>query len=458
MASSVPPTAPQVPKKPFQPGKWLLGGSAVFGVGYLALSLIMSHFPGTTVTKDKATAQQPNTPASQLDMDAFNRSRNQKLIEIAKKRALIQKEMQAAGLGDVEVLDIVNHLPACNKAERESLNGQTYVAVNQQTKQLVQFACETDDAWHPLPVGAGSIQQLTPQQQQQIGTQSRRSGGSGDGMSPKERAAQALDAALKSSAVVDFATPQAQPAIAPVSVAASNLPPGSPVAAGLEAKLVPVVERTDTTAGWDEKEKHAYAWDTYTGPLYRVFEGEIIEGILTNRIAGEFTGPVNVMVTTNLYSRDRLHILMPQGTRILGEFAKVSISGQRRLAVPFHRVVMPDGYSIDLEQSAGLDQQGATGLTGRVNTHWPKVIATAVLVGAIGGLSEIGASGTTVTGLTSLRLGVTQQTGQEATQILDRALNILPTVTIYEGTRVRIYLQRDLQLPAYENHTIPPSL
>jgi len=41
---------------------------------------------------------------------------------------------------------------------------------------------------------------------------------------------------------------------------------------------------------------------------------------------------------------------------------------------------------------------------------------------------------------------------------LDRALNILPTITIYEGTRVRIWVQRDLQLPAYENHTISPTL
>jgi type IV secretory pathway VirB10-like protein len=93
-----------------------------------------------------------------------------------------------------------------------------------------------------------------------------------------------------------------------------------------------------------------------------------------------------------------------------------------------------------------------------VDTHWPKVIATAALVGAIGGLCQIGASGTSIGGVDAIRLGVGQQTGQESMQILNRALNILPTVTVYEGTCVRIWIQRDLQLPAYENHTLAPNL
>ena len=430
------PTAPKIPPKPLRVSKWLVGATGLFVAGYLVISLI--HLPAASST-EKGSVPQANQPASQLDVDGFNRLRQEKLTQIAKKRALMQKELQDAGLGDESVLlEIVNHLPACNREERDKLNGQNYVAVNQQTKQIVQFACESDDNWHPLPAAASNIQSTTPQQDRVLhprGTQ----GSGGAGQTAKEKAAQALDAALHSSSVVDFSVKEVSTAPAETATVAANAD-----------KTVPASDHPARA-----EEKHSYEWDTYTGALYHVFEGEIIEGILTNRLAGEFTGPVNVMVTTNLYSHDRLHILMPQGTRILGESAKVNLSGQRRLAVPFHRIIMPDGYSVDLEKSAGLDQQGAAGLTGRVDTHWPKVIATAVLVGAIGGLSEIGATGTSLTGLTAVRLGVSQQTGQEATQILDRALNILPTVTVYEGTRVRIWIQRDLQLPAYENHTIP---
>jgi type IV secretory pathway VirB10-like protein len=439
--ATAPVIPPAIPPKPFKISKWLVGAIALFAILYLIISLI--HIPGPGAGAKPATQQPTAALTSPLDVDAFNRARQQKFADIAKKRELLKEEMKNAGLADESaLLDIVNHLPPCNKEQRETLNGQNYVAVNQQTKQVVSFACETDDSWHPLPAAAAAIAPTTPQQDNAIQAQRRQVNNGGDGMSAKDKAALALDAALRSSSVVDFTlTQQTESAKGP-----------SPS----EATVAPVAEHVDSDVeGKDSKRR--YDWATYTGPLYWVFEGEIIEGILTNRLAGEYTGPINVMVTTNLYSHDRQHILMPQGTRILGESSKVSMSGQRRLAVTFSRAFMPDGFP-DFDKLAGMDQQGASGLTGRVDTHWPKIIATAALVGAIGGLSQIGASGTSIGGVDAIRLGVGQQTGQEAMQILGRALNTLPTVTVYEGTRVRIWVQRDLQLPAYENHTISPNL
>jgi type IV secretion system protein VirB10 len=435
MADPQVPVAPAIPPKPFKVSRWLIGAGIVFALVYIVLSFV--HLGAPAAVKDKSQPQVTAAPATQSDMESFIRMREERMRELAKKRDVIREELQKSGLKDEAALvAIVNQLPPCDQAERQKLNGQNYAAVNQQTAQVVQFACESDDAWHPLPAQVADIQPATAQQERAMMTGARP--GVGDGMSKKERAAEALKAALASSSVVDFAAPEAAAGPSPVAVAAPSFSAPAPAAV--------------------EEKKNKYGWDTYTGPLYRVFEGDVIEGILTNRLAGEFTGPVSVMVTTNLYSRDRQHILMPQGTRILGEAQKVGVNGQRRLAVPFHRAIMPDGYSVDVDQFAGLEQQGASGLTGRVDTHWPKVIATAVMVGAIGGLSEVGASGTALGGLSSIRLGVTQQTGQEATQILNRALNILPTVTVYEGTRVRIWVQRDMQLPAYENHTVSPTL
>ncbi len=442
------PVVPQVPKKPLQMNKWLVGATALFAIGYLAISLI--HLPGPGAS-EKPAAQPFTPPASQTDVEGFNRARRQKFEDIAKKRDLLAREIKDSGVGDeAALIEMVNHLPPCDKPERDRLNGQNFVAVNQQTRQIVQFACESDDSWHPLPAAAGAVEPATPQQQRAIDTQ-RKQGRLGEAVSPKEKAAQALDAALKSSSVVDFtaATQPAEPA-----KAASNQPAFPFDPRMVDPRMAPVAEHANALP---EPEKR-YDWATYTGPLYWVFEGDIIEGILTNRLAGEYTGPVSVMVTTNLYSHDRQHILMPQGTRILGEASKVSISGQRRLATTFNNAFMPDGYPVDFPKLAGLDQQGAAGLTGRVDTHWPKVIATAALVGAIGGLSQIGASGTSLGGIDAIRLGVGQQTGQESMQILNRALNILPTVTVYEGTRVRIWVQKNFQLPAYENHTVSPTL
>ena len=97
------------------------------------------------------------------------------------------------------------------------------------------------------------------------------------------------------------------------------------------------------------------------GQPYVLFEGTILDTALLNRLVGDFAGPVKVMVTNPVYSQDRQHVLIPAGTFLLGDVQKVSGFGQRRLAVRFHRMLMPDGYSVDLDQFQGLDQAGRLG-------------------------------------------------------------------------------------------------
>ncbi|HVB35075.1 MAG TPA: TrbI/VirB10 family protein [Patescibacteria group bacterium] len=133
--------------------------------------------------------------------------------------------------------------------------------------------------------------------------------------------------------------------------------------------------------------------------------------------------------------------------------------GQTRLAVAFHRLIMPDGYSVSLDQFQGLNQIGDTGLRDKVNNHYIKIFGASLAVGAIGGISEAQSSGLlTQTGIQSMEAGVGESIGQTSQRILDKFLNILPTVTIREGHRVEIYLSSDLALPAYANHTMPSDL
>src|SRR5437867_13112460 len=94
------------------------------------------------------------------------------------------------------------------------------------------------------------------------------------------------------------------------------------------------------------------------------------------------------MVTTNIYSHDGQHVLVPQGTRVLGEVRKVETFGQERLAVFFHRLIMPDGYSLSLDKFQGLNQIGETGLRDQVNHHYLQVFGVSVAIGAIAGLGE----------------------------------------------------------------------
>ncbi len=193
------------------------------------------------------------------------------------------------------------------------------------------------------------------------------------------------------------------------------------------------------------------------GQPYVLLEGTILDTALLNRLVGDFAGPVKVMVTNPVYSQDRQHVLIPEGTFLLGDVQKVSGFGQRRLAVRFHRMLMPDGYSVDLDQFQGLDQAGATGLSDQVNNHYLQIFGASIALGVISGAAEatMYGSGYNISGPAMYEQGVASSLSQSGADVLDRFINILPTITIREGHRIKVYLTQDMLLPAYENHTMP---
>jgi type IV secretion system protein VirB10 len=198
---------------------------------------------------------------------------------------------------------------------------------------------------------------------------------------------------------------------------------------------------------------------TATGKTYVLFEGTVLETVLLNRLDGQFTGPVECLLTNDVYSHDRQHLLIPAGAKLLGETRKVEGFGQTRLAVAFHRVVMPDGFSASLDRFQGLNQIGDAGLRDQVNNHYLRIFGASLAIGAIGAVAEGGTAGAlTASGADLMRQGFAQSTAQSSAQILDRFLNVLPTITIREGHRVKVYLSGDLALPDYTNHTMPANL
>jgi len=199
------------------------------------------------------------------------------------------------------------------------------------------------------------------------------------------------------------------------------------------------------------------------GQPYALYEGTILDTVLMNRLDGDEAGPVKVLVTNPVYSHDRQHVLVPEGTVILGESRKIGAAGfgqQRRVAVIFHRLIMPDGYSVDLDQFQGLNQIGEAGIKDKVNNHYLQVFGTSIALGIIGGAAEISSNhaGVSATGQDALKMGIASNVSQSGTDILDKFLNIPPTITIREGHRIKVYLSQDLLLPAVENHTIPPNI
>jgi len=217
--------------------------------------------------------------------------------------------------------------------------------------------------------------------------------------------------------------------------------------------------RPEERATPTETRKRSDELNRADGKDYRLFEGTVLETVLTNRLDGSFSGPVNCMVTTHVYSQNRQHVLVPQGSRVLGEVRKVETFGDQRLAVLFHRLIMPDGYSVNLDRFQGLNQIGETGLVDQVNHHYVQVFGASLAIGAIAGLSQAGTRyGADASAADAYRQGVASSLSQSSLRILDRYLNVLPTFTIREGHRVKVYLTDDLSLPAYDKHRMPNDL
>lgn len=200
-----------------------------------------------------------------------------------------------------------------------------------------------------------------------------------------------------------------------------------------------------------------------TGKNHVLFEGTVLESVLVNRLNGDFAGPVICQISTEVYSHDHTQLLIPAGTRVLGETKKVNDVGQERLAVVFHRLIMPDGFAVDLDQAPGLNQIGETALHDKVNNHYFRIFGTSIAIGAIAGLASIGTHNSAATGLPTsdadaYRESIAGNLSQSSLQILNRFLNIPPTITIREGHRVSIFLTQDLLLPAYSNHKMSSDL
>ena len=177
----------------------------------------------------------------------------------------------------------------------------------------------------------------------------------------------------------------------------------------------------------------------------RIHEGSFLEAALVTQLSGDFPGPVLAVVSVPFYSADRQRILVPRGARVIGTAQAVANQDQSRLAVSFHRLILPDGRWVSLDFH-GLNQAGEGALKDQVNRHYFSMFAAVGAVGVLSGLTA--ARGNPYEGgVAGFRAGAGQGLGQAATRILDRFLNRLPTITIRAGHRLRVWFTSDVLVP-----------
>ncbi len=178
--------------------------------------------------------------------------------------------------------------------------------------------------------------------------------------------------------------------------------------------------------------------------------GAVIAAALITGIRSDLPGQITAQVTENIYDSPTGKILLiPQGTRVIGQYDNGVGFGQRRVLIVWNRLIFPNGRSIVLERQPGADAEGYAGLEDGVDYHWGELFKAAALSTLLSVGAQAGSSGNDSDILQALRQGASQSINQTGQQVVSRQLNIAPTLTIRPGFPVRVIVTRDLVLEPY---------
>lgn len=191
---------------------------------------------------------------------------------------------------------------------------------------------------------------------------------------------------------------------------------------------------------------------------YQVMAGTIIPAALVTGISSDLPGQVIATVTEAVYDTAAgLHLLIPQGSRLIGRYDSQVAFGQRRVLLVWTRLILPDTSSVALDRLPGIDPAGYAGLEDGVDWHWDRILAGAALSTLLGIGAELAAPETrTINGGTGDRVVIAgresaqdtvNQVGQEITK---RNLSVQPTLTIRPGFPMRVMVNKDLVLRPYQ--------
>lgn len=174
--------------------------------------------------------------------------------------------------------------------------------------------------------------------------------------------------------------------------------------------------------------------------------GSVIPAALITGIRSDLPGLVTAQVTQNVYDSPTGRILLiPQGSRLIGDYDADVAFGQSRILLAWNRLILPDGRSIVLERQPASDPRGFAGLQDGTDYHWGGVLKAALVSTLLGVGSELG-SGNDGDLARAVRRGTQDSINRAGEQIVSRELNVRPTLTIRPGFPVRVLVTRDLIL------------
>ena len=182
---------------------------------------------------------------------------------------------------------------------------------------------------------------------------------------------------------------------------------------------------------------------------YVLQAGAVIPAALITGIRSDLPGQITAQVTENIYDSPTGRILLvPQGTRIIGQYDNAVQFGQRRVLLVWNRLIFPNGRSIVLERQPGADAAGYAGLEDGVDYHWWDLAKAAGLSTLLSVGAELAIDDDDRL-LRAIRNGGQDTINDAGQEIIRRQLNVAPTLTIRPGFPVRVIVTRDLVLEPY---------
>jgi hypothetical protein len=172
---------------------------------------------------------------------------------------------------------------------------------------------------------------------------------------------------------------------------------------------------------------------------FMVPEGTVLAGTLETAINSDLPGHVRAVVSRNVTSFDGSRILIPKGSRLVGQYQSNLAVGQKRTFIIWERLIRPDGVTIALE-SPGTDSLGRAGVTGKVDSHFLRRFGAALLLSVIDAGSRAVSAGSGNVVIAGGAGGAASAAGSG----LQNDVNIPPTIKVPQGTAIRIFLNRDL--------------
>ena len=230
--------------------------------------------------------------------------------------------------------------------------------------------------------------------------------------------------------------------------------PGAPASTGFQMPPAAPVSGLAATPETDPRQafltgptdRRTVAPDRVQRPAspYLLQAGSVIPAALITGIRSDLPGQITAQVTQNVYdSPTGSLLLIPQGTRLIGAYDDSVTVGQRRVLLVWTRLIFPDGRSLVLERQPGADAAGFAGLEDRVDNHWGSILraaglSTLLAVGAELSLDEEDRLAR------ALRDGALDTVNEAGQRIVQRQLEVPPTLTIRPGFPVRVIVTRDL--------------